>query len=266
VTKQLVALLLVSGIHAAIPTVADGASLSACEGRNAPSMRGLVAGTVSGFGRLPSRANAAWLISGGGAAAATHPADDSVSRRLVSSAFAGDLLGPGAFIGSGAVQLGAGAAAYSIGRIAGSPCTAAVGGDLLRAQLMAEAMTFALQYSIRRRRPDNGSGFSFPSGHVSVAFATATVLQQFGWKAGASAYALASYVAVSRIQAERHYLSDVVFGAALGIVAGRAGLGDRTQRFVVVPSLTPGGGGIFVVRKYRRSRAGTGSHESGVNP
>jgi membrane-associated phospholipid phosphatase len=253
VRLTLVALLLSAGIHAALPAVADGAPLSACDGRHAPSVRGLVAGTVSGFGHLPSRTNAVWLIGGGVAAAATHPADDTVSRRLVSSALADDLLGPGALIGSGAVQLGAGAAAYSIGRIADSPCTAAVGGDLLRAQLVAEALTFAMQYSIRRTRPDNGSGFSFPSGHVSVTFATATVLQQFGWKVGAPAYALASYVAVSRIQAERHYLSDVVFGAALGIVAGRAGLGDRTDRFVLVPSLSRHGAGIFVVSTDRRA-------------
>jgi membrane-associated phospholipid phosphatase len=238
-----------AAIHAAIPAVADGAPLSACDGRHAPSIRGLLAGTVSGFGQLPSRTNAAWLIVGGVAAAATHPADDDVSR-LGSSDLANDLVGPGALIGSGAVQLGAGAAAYSIGRIADSPCTAAIGGDLLRAQLIAEALTFALQYSIRRTRPDHGSGLSFPSGHASVTFATATVLQQFGWRAGVPAYALASYVAVSRIQAERHYLSDVVFGAALGIVAGRAGLGDRTQRFALVPSITRQGTGVFVVRQH----------------
>jgi len=250
VRLTLAALLLFAGIHAAIPAMADGAPLSACDGRHAPSLRGLIAGTVAGFGQLPSRTNAAWLIGGGVAAAATHPADDDVSRRLVASDPANDLLGPGALIGSGAVQLGAGAAAYSIGRLADSPCAAAIGGDLLRAQLIAEALTFAMQYSIRRTRPDHGSGFSFPSGHASVTFATATVLQRFGWRVGVPAYALASYVAVSRIQAERHYLSDVVFGSALGIVAGRSGLGNKTHRFALVPSITRQGSGVLVVRQH----------------
>jgi hypothetical protein len=59
------------------------------------------------------------------------------------------------------------------------------------------------------------------------------------------AYALASYVCASRIRAKRHYFSDVAFGAALGIVAGRSvtvGRGDG--RFTVAPMAAPGGGGV----------------------
>ena len=37
----------------------------------------------------------------------------------------------------------------------------------------------------------------------------------------APAYAVAAYVGASRVQAGKHFTSDVVFGAALGIVAGR---------------------------------------------
>ena len=88
--------------------------------------------------------------------------------------------------------------------------------------------------------------YSFPSGHTSVSFATATVVQRhFGWKAGAAAYGLASYVAASRIQEKRHFLSDVAFGATIGILAGRAvtvGTGDH--RFAISPMAAPGGGGV----------------------
>ena len=56
-----------------------------------------------------------------------------------------------------------------------------------------------------------------------MTFATATVLQRdLGWKVGVPAYGLATYVAASRIQDKRHFLSDVTFGAAIGIVAGRS--------------------------------------------
>jgi len=102
-----------------------------------------------------------------------------------------------------------------------------------------------LKYSIRRVRPHDTS-FSFPSGHTAVSFASATVLQRhFGWKIGVPACALASYVGASRIQAKRHYFSDVAFGAALGIVAGRSvtvGRGDGC--FAVAPMAAPGGGGV----------------------
>ena len=99
--------------------------------------------------------------------------------------------------------------------------------------------------AVGRQRPD-GTGYSFPSGHSSVTFATATVLQRnFGWKVGIPAYGLAAYVAASRVQVERHFLSDVTFGAALGIVAGRSvTIGRGDARFAVSPAVVPGGAGI----------------------
>jgi membrane-associated phospholipid phosphatase len=110
---------------------------------------------------------------------------------------------------------------------------------------VTQALTAAVKTTVRRIRPD-GTHYSFPSGHSAVTFASATVVQRhFGWKAGVPAYALATYVAASRIQAKRHYLSDVTLGAAIGIAAGRTvtiGRGDR--RFAVAPMAVPGGGGI----------------------
>jgi hypothetical protein len=80
-----------------------------------------------------------------------------------------------------------------------------------------------------------------------MAFASATVLQRhFGWKAGIPAYAVASYVAASRVQTQRHYLSDVAFGAALGIVAGRTvSVGHGRQLMLTPMALHGGGGAVF---------------------
>jgi membrane-associated phospholipid phosphatase len=152
-------------------------------------------------------------------------------------------------IGSAAVQLGSGAGTYAIGLLAKHTCVGVLGADLLKAQLLAEALTMAVKYSVRRTRPDNGSGFAFPSGHTSVTFASATILQQqLGWKVGAPAYALASYVAASRIQAKRHYLSDVVFGAAVGIVSAHAVTFGEKHRFAMVPAAVSDGAAVLFVR------------------
>jgi membrane-associated phospholipid phosphatase len=98
---------------------------------------------------------------------------------------------------------------------------AAVGGELVQAQFIAQALTYGIKGTVRRSRPEGG-GYSFPSGHATAAFASATVLQRhFGWKVGIPAYGAATYVAAQRVQGKRHYLSDVAFGAALGVVAGR---------------------------------------------
>ena len=70
---------------------------------------------------------------------------------------------------------------------------------------------------VRRERPDRSSGFSFPSGHATITMAGATVLQQhLGWKAAVPTYAIAAYVAASRVHDNRHYASDVVAGAPSG--------------------------------------------------
>ena len=144
------------------------------------------------------------------------------------------------------MEIGAGVIAYSLGRFSGNHCLGSVGADLVRAQLVAEALTLPLKYSVKRTRPDHGSGYAFPSGHSSVTFASATVLhERFGWKAGVPAYAVASYVAASRIQARRHYLSDVIFGAALGIVSGRGVTVGNKHSIVAVPSASRGQAAIL---------------------
>jgi membrane-associated phospholipid phosphatase len=69
---------------------------------------------------------------------------------------------------------------------------------------------------VNAERP-NGGGQSFPSGHASVSFSSAEFLRKrYGWGWGLPAYALASFVAYSRVEAGKHYTRDVVAGAALG--------------------------------------------------
>ncbi len=80
------------------------------------------------------------------------------------------------------------------------------------------ALTYALKYGVGRLRPDGQNRKSFPSGHASVAFATATMYQMwYGWKAGAPAYAFAMITAFQRLDDNQHWLSDVIMGAAIGI-------------------------------------------------
>jgi undecaprenyl-diphosphatase len=62
---------------------------------------------------------------------------------------------------------------------------------------------------------------SFPSGHASAAFTAASILSQRS-RAWPLYYGLASLVAVSRVYVKIHHASDVVGGAAVGAVLGRA--------------------------------------------
>lgn len=77
--------------------------------------------------------------------------------------------------------------------------------------------TMILKYSVKEWRPDRSNRHSFPSGHTSATFATAAFVQRrYGWKFGAPAYALATYVGWGRVYAKKHHWWDVLAGAAIG--------------------------------------------------
>src|ERR1043166_9233979 len=79
--------------------------------------------------------------------------------------------------------------------------------------------TYGLKYAVSETRP-NGGSHSFPSGHTSISFCSAEfVRKRYGWEYGIPAYALASLVAYSRVEAGEHYPHDVIAGAGIGIAS-----------------------------------------------
>ena len=204
---------------------------------------GLFTETVSDFRNLASPKPLTILGIGAIAAAAAHVADPSMTSTLASRR--ADFLEPGETIGSARLQLAGALATFAVGHITGNATVTDVGGDLVRANIVAQTLTAGIKMTVQRDRPD-GTQYSFPSGHTSVSFASATVLQRhFGWKAGIPAYGVASFVAASRIHDKRHFLSDVAFGAAVGIVSGwtvTVGHGDKAV--TMTPVASPGGAGL----------------------
>ena len=80
-------------------------------------------------------------------------------------------------------------------------------------------VTYGLKYTVNEKRP-NGGSHSFPSAHTSISFSAAEFMRKrYGWEYGVPAYAAASFVAYSRVEAGEHYPHDVVAGAAIGIVS-----------------------------------------------
>jgi membrane-associated phospholipid phosphatase len=65
---------------------------------------------------------------------------------------------------------------------------------------------------------------------------SAVFQRRYEWKAGVPTLAAAAYVAASRLSDNRHYLSDVIFGAVGGLSAGRTVTFERgSTRFELVP-------------------------------
>jgi membrane-associated phospholipid phosphatase len=200
---------------------------------------------ASDYKNFLSVENAEILTVGGAAAGGAHAADEPVASWVQTnqpSTWVG-----GSEYGSQWVHIPVAVAWWAIAGLAGSPKNADAGRDLLRAQLSVVSWTYAIKYPVDRTRP-NGDPRGFPSGHASTSFATAMVLQEhYGWKLGLPAFLLAGYTAGSRVIANQHWTSDVVFGAAVGLASGRTvTIHVRHTRVPVAPFAVPGGGGVLV--------------------
>lgn len=117
--------------------------------------------------------------------------------------------------------------------------------------LAAGGATFVLKELIHERRPDGSDNKSFPSGHTSVSFAAAATLEKrYGWKAGLPALVVASFVGLARVQADKHYVHDVVAGAAIGSISGLLLTSRHDDRVRLTPWSAHGGGGIDVALRF----------------
>jgi len=144
----------------------------------------------------------------------------------------------GNFYGEGWVEGFGSLGCWAWGGFSGDRRLAQFGRDASQSLLMATLLVTGLKYALPRERPDGSNNLSFPSGHTITAFCVAPVIARYGGdELGIPAYALAALTGLARVEGEHHYLSDVLVGATLGVVAGNLAL-DETKNPSV--SLGPG--------------------------
>ena len=216
-------------------------------------IRALVANLGEDLKHLPAMQNLYLAGIGGGLAAVVHPADQSFNVRLrshydtVNKAFAA-----GKYLGDTPEQVALSLGTYVVGRLRDQPKVSHLGMDLLQAQILTEILVQPIKFATHRQRPDLSDHQSFPSGHAAVTFAGATVIERhLGWRKSILGYSIASYVAASRLHDNRHYLSDVIFGAAVGSIAGRTVVHHEADYWALTPVSMPGGGVALLVSRTR---------------
>jgi membrane-associated phospholipid phosphatase len=124
-------------------------------------------------------------------------------------------------------------AVYVAGGIAGSSTVKSTAVQAGAAAALATAVTGGLKYTFGRTRPyaartsfdfhPFSGASSFPSGHTAVAFALATAVANQthdGWS-DYVLYGAASLTALSRINDNKHWASDVLVGALVGHLSAR---------------------------------------------
>lgn len=167
-----------------------------------------------------SRQNLLPLAVGGGAAAVSSIWDGDVHEFFAGpgkASTAGDI---GAWLGGPVVAGGVAGGTLLIGYRTQNHKLRRVGYDLSQAFLIGQGLTQALKYTVGRERPNGENDQSFPSGHSSASFAAAVVVAHHCPKAAIPAFGAAAFVAYSRLVNDKHWLSDTVGGAVLGVIVG----------------------------------------------
>ncbi len=211
-------------------------------------------------------------------AAALRPFDSQIANEIrepaaqqnktaAHAAKAFNLLGsPGTLVASVAL--------YGVGRIGHFERAADLGLHSTEAIVVSSGITYVIKGLAGRQRPSHagvndpddfsfgggfakGSSSSFPSGHATTAFATATVvtLETHRWWPRSTWYVApimfggASLVGVARLYTNAHWASDVIMGAGIGTLTGLkvfrynhvTSANNRVNRWLLtaVPSVSP---------------------------
>jgi len=136
---------------------------------------------------------------------------------------------------------------------------------LLMSSLFANATVFSLKGSTHQLRPDGSAYNSFPSGHTAEAFANAEFMRLeykdvSPWY-GVAGYAMATTTGLLRLYNNKHWASDVVTGAGIGIASTRLaywlypimqhafGKGHSSGGTVLMPTYQNGSFGLAFAKK-----------------
>lgn len=134
---------------------------------------------------------------------------------------------------------------------------------LIKAEAMVGLLTFSLKRITAVPRPDTKELTSFPSGHTAQAFATATFMaKEYGHKSiwyGIGAYTMATGVGAMRVMNNRHWVSDVLVGAGIGILSTnlvylthqyRWGKKTKGSQTTVMPSYDGQTGMVNIIHRF----------------
>jgi len=194
------------------------------------------------------------LAVGAGATVGVHQADGEIQDFFESEdrlGVAGDIFN---VMGNNYVLAGASVSAFIGAKLADAPKVALTAGTMTEALALTQVFTIAIKYATQRTRPDDSNDLSFPSGHAASSFALATVIEVFyGPLYGIPSYAVATMIALSRLDKNKHFASDTVAGALLGTLIG---LGTAKfhkkeySNFFIVPTVSHDRAGLTLMHMF----------------
>lgn len=233
------------------PQTRGRAGLSSISGHKDPLLRPSLGQYLAGWQRVfTTKANLFYLAAWGSSFLIIRPFDDDISQELgqENDSFADLVSG----FGHPIVLAGGATLTYLVGSVTKNPEVSTTGLLLLESYLTTSVVTVSLKTAVGRERPNHKNHRSFPSGHTSGAFSVASVLdKRYGVRVGIPAYLTASLVGLSRVRLKEHFPTDVLAGAALGVIIGRSFAADgKRDSLSVFPMLHRGYIGVALGARF----------------
>jgi hypothetical protein len=174
------------------------------------------------FRALASVQNVVPVLAGGAALGLATIPEQDLERHFAPGNVWGKWAAPGKYIGNPLLLGGVSSALFAFSRKSQDRRFRSFSYALIQGSIMSTAVIQPTKAAFRRLRPNEENHHSFPSGHGADTFMYATVIaEHYGWKAAAPAYAIASYVAMTRLADRKHHITDAVAGAGIGFLIGR---------------------------------------------
>lgn len=129
-----------------------------------------------------------------------------------------------------------------------------------KSELLMTAIVTSMKYIIHDTRPDGSSDNSMPSGHTAQAFVSATLLdmeyrETSPW-ISVCGYVCATATGFMRVANNRHWASDVLVGAGIGIASVKVVYATHRYRWskkpgiVLIPTIYQNGGGVAFAMRF----------------
>ncbi len=130
--------------------------------------------------------------------------------------------------------------------------------------LLSQLITTGMKVNIDKERPNGANNEALPSGHTSLAFASATVFYEEFKNTepllAYSGYAFALTTAYLRMAKNKHWLSDVILGSAVGMAVTKLiyhfdhlfawNPFMQSEKFVLTSNFGNGRGGFYLAVRF----------------
>jgi len=119
-------------------------------------------------------------------------------------------------------------AVMNVAGVKGRSSLLRLGASSLMSYAVMAGLVNGIKYTSKEMRPDGSTANSWPSGHTATAFTAATIMhKEYGMTVSpwysVGAYAVATATGAMRVLNNRHWVSDVLSGAGIGIMSGELG-------------------------------------------